>query len=298
MMKREGQEFHNAIVDITTEFKIRSIKTKAGKLIKLFSEKYVDLGEFLIKFFLEMVDYIISGGLGQANLNNYAVVQSYSSSLEGISNFPPEKILESSVLVFNIIIPNVLKKDMEQIFKVSFQKTLPQLYQIQDDLVKEKTCLLLGNFIDNIYSFETNYNEFEKGIEFLFDCLFQYNSNQGLSYQAANSIKDLIYVNKFTKIFNTILTKCFSDIALTIKDNENTIFFEVLLEIVLFINNPDYSLEICKEITGRILKEIKSPKKSKDQTSAQIYLNKCFNVLKAVTGNKELCVNHHVNPIK
>jgi len=294
-MKKDGRDFHNIIFDITTKFQVWSIKTKAGKLIKVFSDKYTGLGEFIINFYLQLLDYIISSQSGQVNLEDYNLLQ-LNSPYEVISKLSSEKIIEATLLVFNILTQTVLKQNITPLFTLIFQRNLPKLYLIQDDLDKEKICLLLGNFIDNIYLYDKNAKEFQQGVEFLFECLFQFNNNQGLSYQAANSIKDLIYVKKYSNIFNNVLSKCFSDIALSIKENENTIFFDVLLEIVLFIDNTDYTLEICKEITLRILKEIKTPSRKNLNLDFEYndYINKCFNVLKAVTENKTICNTYYV----
>ena len=308
LMKKDGKDFHNVVIDITTERKVFTIKTKAAKLLKIFSDKYSRLGEFLINFYLQLLDYIVltgishsdalqSNNLNLVNIENYQLLQQYSP-YQPLINISHDKILESLLLLFNIVIQHVLVPNTEKLFKTVFQKHMPNLLIIQDDMIREKLCLLLGNFIDNIYDCTTDYESFKTSVQFLFNCLFQFNSNQGLSYQAANSIKDLIYVNSYAQIFNDVLKLYFSDISLSIKENENLIFFDVILEIVVYINNPDYTIEICKEVTNRVLREIKTPNRNKDDKTnnqnTQIieyneYINKCFNVLKGITQNEEMC---------
>ena len=231
-------------------------------------------------------------------MTQYQLLNEYKSEI--LSSQKPESLVEVSMLILAINAKNINRTKIYHLFLAIFKKNIKLLLTAKDDVIRERNCLILSLYIEDIFDYdEKNISEFIIGIEYLFECVFQYHVNQGLSYQAANAIRDLISVKKYRQIFIDILCSFYSILIESIKENENILLFDLILEIILFIDNEYFIVEICNEVVQRILKEYKTPTRKKDKNkSYNVYLNKCFNILKAVTQTKEICIKYEVNFIQ
>jgi hypothetical protein len=233
-MRKDGKEYFNAILDLTTMHKIKTIKSVCGSIIKNLSLKYDGFASFIINFCLLQINLVIADN--PTNLD-YSLLKEYSSDL--FNTFPQDTILEICFVVLVINSPYVKLKSLEimqNVFKPNFSKLL----QVKDELLISRNCLFLGFFIDKVYIYEKEENEFRISAEYMFKCLFLYESNQAISYEAANAIKDLLYFADYKPTFDRIFEVIMPTIVLSIKDNDNIIFFEILYDIILYFNKNSF----------------------------------------------------------
>jgi len=290
-MKKDGRDYFNAILDLTTAQKIKTIKSMCGNIIKNLSLKFDGYANFIVNYCLLHINYIINNDKKEEI--DYSLLNEYKSDL--FNNFTQDSILEISIIILVINSPYVKLKSLElmkYIFKPNFQKLL----MVKDELLIDRNCLLLGFFIDKLFDYETENPQFRLGIEYLFKCLFFYETNKAVSYEAANAIKDLLYFKDYQETFDIIFEEIMPQIVLSIKDNDNIIFFEILFDIILFFDKTKYYIEILKQVTIRILKEFKTNHRIKDKEDNKynVYINKCFNIIKKLTGFADFCSHNEV----
>ena len=290
-MKNDGKEYFFSILDLTTTQKIKTIKSICGSIIKNLSLKYDGYASFLINFCLLHIDNVINGNSNKENID-YSLLNDFKSEL--FNSFSPDSVLEICIIILVINSPYVKLKLLE-LMKFIIIPNFYKLLQVKDELLIARNCLLFGFFIDKIFDYSKDSLEFKLCIEFLFSCLFMYEINEAISYEAANAIKDLIYFEDYKDMFYIILEKISPRLITHIKENTNIIFFDILYDIVPFLDGNNYNIEILKQVTSRILKEFKTPQRSKDKDNYNVYINKCFHIIKRLTGGEKFCIENEVS---
>jgi hypothetical protein len=302
----EGEEYHNKVIDIILNHKGKSYKVAASFLLTKLCEKYDGLSSFIINICFELIDFCMNGSNFDL-LTNYHLLSlsksiselNPSSTLENVSiqkiltTISAENLIDISFGIL-LILNNYVNKNTRfmGMLRLILETHSDKIFTINSDIIRDKLCLVLGIFLDELYKsdeIKAIYIHLGKIFEFLFSQILNFNKNQGTAYNASYSLCQLLYYKDFTDITNNIIRKLMPSILEGIKEIEVVIFFDVLVDIVLYIDIEDSLLQICKEVSNRILREIKSSRNLKGK-DLNVYISKCFHILRTILEkNSMLC---------
>lgn len=288
LMKLEGEEHHNLLVDYIFHHKTKNFKTSASFLLNKLCEKYDGLASFVINFCFELLDFCMNGSI-MDSLNKYSILSlAQNPENEGmqkvISGLTPENQIDTAFLILLILHQTVNKnKRFLAMTRLLLETYSDKMFTINSEMIKDKLCLLLGTFLDELYQpdeIEGFYQHLSKIFEFLFAQILNFHNNQGSAYNASYSLCQLLYCKDFVNLTNILIRKIMPNLIQIIKEIEVVLFFDVLVDIILYMDVEDSLISLCKEVTNRILKEIKSPKTK--EKNLNMYISKCFHILRTV----------------
>jgi hypothetical protein len=302
-MKVEGEDYFNFFQDLITTHKNKCYKTAASFLLTKLCEKYDGLENYLVNFVLQLCDYIMSQS-DTSKLPNYPLLQDPQVVEKFLSNtnFTPELLTDLSLLILAILNEKI-QKSWSHITKI---RVLFETYQhlnksISSILLKDKLCLVYGLFLSDLYK-ESEVEDSQNAekifnfIEFIFVQILQFRENPGLAYQASNAITHLIDDTIYSPIILNIIQKLMPQLIDQIAEIEIILFFDVLKEIVLYVDVEQFLLPVTKQIVNRILKEVKTNRKpntdkqgkDSEESRTNVYITKCFTILYAILGKHKL----------
>lgn len=294
-MQIDGGDYHNMIIDLIENHKFKTYKTAAGFLLTKLCEKYDGLGNFFVNFSLQVVDYCMKGSVSE-DLKNYPMLNyvdknsispEFSTGVEKImTSFSPETLIDAAMLNLLILSAHVTKNPSNMaLLRIILETHIDKFYNINSVIIKDKLCLIYGTFLDELYQpeeVESYYAHFSRVMEFLFMNVFAFKENQGVAYQAAYALNQLIYCKEYKNVVTAVVRKIIPKLIEIIKEIDVALYFDVLVDIVVYIDIEDSLIPFCKEVVTRILREIKSPNLSTKGNSEKVFLNKCFHILRTV----------------
>lgn len=290
MMLLDGEQYYNFIVDMIDNRKWKSYKTSTGFLLSRLCEKYDGLGNFVVNFLLQLIEYQISNTNSGENVPlsiekfNYLKEVSLDKAFQGLNQ---EQLIDTALLELSLL-PSFITKIPQNLnnLRVLLEKYSNAFYNVNSYFIKNRLCLLYGLYLDEVYKNEEEvekyYFQISEAIEFLFIQLFVFKEAAGVSYQAAHALNQLIYYKGYTSVTDKIVKRLMARLIENIKEIEIVLFFDVLIDIILYLDVEDHIMHLCKEVSARILKEIKSPKKKAVEEKANVYINKCITILRTV----------------
>ena len=196
-----------------------------------------------------------------------------------------EKEMEVCLLILSILENDIKKVDNGELLMLT-ERYIDLLLSIDIPIIKSRLCVFFQSYLDyfnrkkgdNSIQYETN----TKIIHSLFNYLMYYKETPGLSYQAAHSLTSLIRYKIYSNIVGDVSKQILPDLIKIIGEVQILLFFDVLNNIVLYLDVEDKVMLICKELTQRILTEIKSPLADLNEGHYNSYTNKCFNILLSI----------------
>jgi hypothetical protein len=267
-IKNNGENYFHTTMDMLEAHKNKYFRTASAYLLQKVVSKY-DLSSRVLNFVLRLADMSIT-----SNFDNSTEYETY------LKLFTQEQNLDMCLLVMTILSDDILKSKTT-LLRTFLDTHLDMLLSVNSNIIKNRLCLFFGAFLDSVYGLEYS-DKATKVIEFLFQQLFVYNDAPGVSYQAANSLNSLISHKNYSLIISDIVKKIILVLVNSIKEIEVDLFFDVLLDIVIYLDIDDHALYISREVTQRILKEVKSVRINNPESDYNDVMNKCFKVLMAI----------------
>jgi hypothetical protein len=261
-----GETYFETNMDMMEAHKHKYYKTATAFLLQKIVRKY-DISSTVVHFCLTLADACITS-------------VSNPECEEFIKTYTAEQNIDMSIMVICILSNEIIKSKVT-LLRNFLEAHLNILLSVNSTLIKNRLCLFFGLYLDQIY--KTAYTDnIAKVIEFLFQQLFSKEAN-GVSFQAANALNSLISHKGYSLVIADVIKKMIITLINTIKEIEVHLFFEVLLDIVIYLDIEDHVLFVFREVTQRILKEVKSVQPDiKSDSEYNIYINKCFKVLMAI----------------
>ena len=108
----------------------------------------------------------------------------------------------------------------------------------------------------------------------------------------------MIAQKDFIKAFQLILNKMLGKFIENIKLIDISLFFDVLYDITTHYDVEPFVVELLKQLSSRILKEIniltRIKKKTENKKDSGVIINKCFNIIRAITEKEKYVIKYIV----
>ena len=303
------------IDDIISENKEKRIKSTVAGLIKVFYKKNNESNNFIIKYTLGLLEFLISGNNNNL-FNNKDIFNENDIIIVLFKAYSKEKIATAIFLVLNILSEVDSKNDYlnDHYIRDYFDRIFDSLSKINNPLLKHQVILFISNYSLRFY--EPDSDAFETKILYLYDCLFETEYSL-ISNSASQAIQN--FFDKKNKQDPNIKTTLLKAAIKNISKFENHIaniqvsnFFDVLYQILLNFDKLDneFFIQIFEKICKRInveeerhrrlkfkVKKVKNKakKKAKEQTNLNDYniiINKCFNIIRMLVNSKTFVISN------
>ena len=205
-MDVEPDLYHQYMVDISSEFKIKNFRTSGCFLVNKICEKYNDMNNFVLSFCIEMFNYIISEGKIQNEFVEYNVY------LKNIKDALINQFDDKVKIDFALLIILILKEKLKEInnLKIRFRdiliKNQDKIHLISTPIIKIKLCKIYLYFLPKFFKKPNEITDkdvkkkfIENAINFLLNNIIQKNLLNGnseyiqaLSYEASETIAELL----------------------------------------------------------------------------------------------------------
>ena len=299
--------------DVIDSNKQKKIKSTVAGLIKVFYKKNEACNDFLFKYTVGLLEFLISGN--NNILNNKNIFNENDIIIVLLRAYSKEKIATALFLLLNII-ADVNSKNNERndaYLRDFFSRIFDSCCKTTNLLLKHQIILFISNYALRFY--ESDSDAFEVQILFLYSCLFDTNSSL-ISNSASEEIQHF-FDKKIDgeNIKNTLLKAAIKNI----NNFENHIaniqvanFFDVLYQILINFDkfDSDFFIKIFEKICKRVNVEEerhrrlkfkvkkeknKIKKKAAQQTNLKDYkiiVNKCFNIIRMLMHSKFFVVKN------
>ena len=299
--------------DVIDSNKQKKIKSTVAGLIKVFYKKNEACNDFLFKYTVGLLEFLISGN--NNILNNKNIFNENDIIIVLLRAYSKEKIATALFLLLNII-ADVNSKNNERndaYLRDFFSRIFDSCCKTTNLLLKHQIILFISNYALRFY--ESDSDAFEAQILFLYSCLFDTNSSL-ISNSASEEIQHF-FDKKIDgeNIKNTLLKAAIKNI----NNFENHIaniqvanFFDVLYQILINFDkfDSDFFIKIFEKICKRVNVEEerhrrlkfkvkkeknKIKKKAAQQTNLKDYeiiVNKCFNIIRMLMHSKFFVVKN------
>jgi hypothetical protein len=287
-MISDGKTYFSSIVDLTTSNELKLIKSKCSELIKNFCTKFDGFSNFISNYILVLFSFIMNKSQINENID-YEVLKINSSIY---NSFTFEMILELCLTVL-VTLSVYVKKSHIGLLQYLFRKHMEALLNQNESILICRLILFLGFYVDKIYDITKPEDEtmFKNLVQYLLTYLFIYDKNQAISYEAANAIKDLVYFREYNDIIQICFHEKITFFIKDIKETDNVIFFEILVEMLTYFDFDLNYFDIMSNLVKRILWEYKN-NKSKKRLSPII--NKAFGCITVLSEKEEFIMNNYV----
>ena len=243
------------IDDVINTNKQKKIKSTVAGLIKVFYKKNETCNDFLFKYTVGLLEFLISGN--NNILNNKDIFNENDIIIVLMKAYSKEKIATALFLLLNIIsdVNSKNNKRNDAYLRDFFTRIFNSCCNINNLLLKHQLILFISNYSLRFY--ETDSDAFELHILFLYSCLFETNSSL-ISNSASEEIQHFFDKKSDEEnIKNTLLRAAIKNIS----NFENHIaniqisnFFDVLYQILINFDkfDSDFFIKIFTKICKRI----------------------------------------------
>ena len=301
------------IDDVINGNKQKKIKSTVAGLIKVFYKKNEICKDFLFKYTVGLLEFLISGN--NNILSNKEYFNENDIIIVLLKAYSKEKIATTLFLLLNILadINPDKNKTNDAYLRDFFSRIFDACFKIDNVLLKHQIILFISNYA--LRFFESDSDAFESQILFLYNCLFDTKSSL-ISNSASEEIQHFFEKKSEDENIKSTLLKA---AIKNINNFENHIaniqisnFFDVLYQI--FINFEKYDNDFFIQIFAKICKRInveeerhrrlkfkvkkeknKIKKKAAEQTNLNDYkiiVNKCFNIIRMLMHSKIFVVKN------
>lgn len=288
-LKADGEDHQNFFLDCTSEFINKSYKTSVAFVLTKLVEKHDGLLQYIITEIILLLEFIHNGGLSNG-IGSYNL----TFNLSLIQNNRVEIIVDLCIFILNVLSKQIIKSPSIKPLQIFFIKYFNELIILEaqntsspltqsciSDIVIDKLTLFLGLYSQSIILSNNfpkeNYN---KILTYLFNSLINFNKNQGTSFLAAFSIKNIFSNKDLNGNFIQYMIQSFHILISVITEIEVIPYFSILETIVLSKQlKQDHLILLISKCNERVLKEIKSVKGKSKESDINVYQNKCLNII-------------------
>lgn len=305
----DPEGYHEYLNHITSEFKIKDLRTSACFLIHKICDKYEDIDNFILSFSTEMLNYILNEGKINNELSEYNIYLKY------IKNSPINNLNDIIKMDFSLLIILILKENISDItfftdrLKEILLSNQEKIHLIQNPLIKIKICKLYNYFLqllfkDNKDIPEEKANKFlENTINYLLNNIVQNKHEKGskfmeaLAQGASESINEIFYLsrvleNKFLmEYLNNNLEKNFPIFIKLIENIDVYSFYLVIQKILseIKISQRNLIFECLNNLYKKYQKEIET---GTGEIENKMFVNQFFIIIRRfLTGKNKLNVS-------
>jgi hypothetical protein len=212
----------------------------------------------------------------------------------------PEKEMEVCLIILSILENDIKKVDNGELLLL-VENYIDLLLSIDLIVIKSRLCVFFESYLDYFNRKKgdicINYETNVKIIHSLFGMLMLYKDAPGVAYQSAHCLTSLIRYKIYGNIVDDVCKKILPELIKSIGEIQILIFFDVLNNIILYLDIEDKVMIICKEIVQRILYEIKSPQTEISDNYYNTYTNKCFNILLTIVEKYKFFFGENLNEV-
>ena len=253
-LNEDPDGYHQYIINIISEFKLRNFRIAACFLILKIADKFDDMANFILSFNIEMLNYIINEGNIKNEISEYNVYLKYIKDAL-INNFSNPIKMDFSFLIILIFKNYIYKIEFFlNRFRDIFINNQEKIHLISSPLIKIKICKIYKLFFPIFIKTDNKNTEqkesifIQNSVNFLLNNVIQKNYEKGNNYiqslgqEASETIIELFNISTYTA--NELFLKYIS------QNLENN--FSLLIKLIEIINVDSFYL-----ILEHILSEIK-----------------------------------------
>ena len=298
------------IEDIITNNKQKKIKSSLAGLIKIFYQKNKNCNEFMIKYTLGLLDYLINNNT--INSKEQTLFSENDIIILLLKAYSKDKIICALFLALNIFsdvddYSNIEENDnlINQFYVLSFGNITNNLNYPP---LKHQFIIFIKNYclrflLEDNTALKTNVRYL---YQFLFDLKYLLISNSAADALQSFFKYDLEENEEVKKILINVAENISLDLEKKIIDIQISSFFDILYDIITNFGQRESDffknifINLCKRVSVEVerhhrLKFIvkkdtnKAKKKATEQTKLNDYkviINKCFNIIKLLINNK------------
>lgn len=290
----EGTNYANYIYDITL--------TRKGKNIKVSLSKFLHFGcksnPQYLHFLIEYSFLLIKSG---TQPNSFLAPEDIMTKANNIQK------IETAFLVLCIISKNIKSEETKKTIFDCFIGNLQILSDtIKDNsLIRERVCLFISIYIEKFFSLEVNQDFITQICEFLFGNIFSIEKPIAKfeSFDALKQIFEQLSSIRYENAITSLTFKYIHQFIVYAKVTKTPLFFDILHDIVSFINNEENISELLAILISRVISEI-SPRKMSHNSNNEmeltrtlssqykVIISKCFNVIQSIFNNKSFIINN------
>ena len=315
-IENDPEGYHQYINDITFKFKNQNFRTSGCFLVKKICEEYEDIDNFVISFFLEMLNYIINEGQVKSEIAEYNIYLKYQKSA-CIDQFNEKIKLDFSLLIFLILKQKIIQNEYlrNRLFNIlvnNYQK----LHLIQYQIIQIKLCKIYYNYLPRFFNEGTNIQKekkrqfIENVINYLLNCIVQKNIQinneycQALSYDASTTIMELMNMqtksekedNELKNYISKILEDNFGILNILIFNIDYYTYFSLIQQIIetIKINKRNLIFECLSNLTTKFIENY-----SKPNNENKLFYNQYFNIISSfLLGENKILSNNEEEILK
>ena len=299
-MNIEPEGYHQYLIDIITEFKIKNFRSSACFLVEKICKKFEDMSSFVLSFNIEMLNYIINEGKIKNEIYEYNVYLNNNKDTL-INKFNDKIKLDFSLLIILILRIFIYRNDF---FIARLREILinnqEKFHSIPSPIIKIKLFKIYNYFLsiflkdDNKISKEIQSKFVENAINFLLNNIIQNNLEKGKEYiqalgqEASETITELLNLPKSenTLLINYIsdnLEKNFSIFNNLIEKVDVYSFYLLMDQIIseIKINKRDLIFECLSNLSKKFQKEF-----LKNNQESKVFCNQFFTILRSFLSGK------------
>ena len=302
------------INDILLDNKEKKIKSTVSGLIKTFYKKNDECNNFLIKYTIGLLAFLLNGN--NDLINNKEIFNENDIIIILLKAYSKEKISIALFLVLNLLADVDTKNNkindaqLHNFFEMNFQTC----FKTNNILLKHQLILFVSNYSLRFY--ESDSNAFETMVVYLYNCLFETQYSL-ISNSASESIQNF-FDKKYGEdggVKDTLLKvaiKNISNFENHIANIQISNFFDVIYQILFHFDKLENNFfiqifqKVCKRINVeeerhrrlkfKVKKEKnKIKKKAVNDTNLNDYniiINKCFNIIRMLMNSKIFVVKN------
>lgn len=261
-LKDDGESYFNYMADLVQDQKIKSCRASMAFLLQKICDNYGFVSSMVLNFILQYFENLLNDNKTELPQNQFSMLVNSNSPIITIDY---EYKIDFCLLVLILLEDHFVdSKLFKQRFRTIFLNHYIKLNGMNSVLVMDKLCLFYGIFIQILFE-EGNYDDDYKFNSIVFDylmsILLNYTKCEGLGYQSANAIYDILYQNDLGKelIFSDIINQNISKINMLIEESDVHLFYSILVYIEerIDFNSIEAESELLTNVTKRMLKEIK-----------------------------------------
>ena len=156
-LETDPDGYHQYINDITFQFKEKSFRTSACFLVKKICDIFEEMGNFVLSFVLEMLNYIIKRGENIGDLSGYNVYLKYKSNAL-IDQFNDKIKLDFCLLIILILKEKIIQNSYlsKRLLDILIEN-YSNIHLIPFSIIKIKLCKIYYYFLP-LYFGKVNYS--------------------------------------------------------------------------------------------------------------------------------------------
>eukprot|EP00357_Protocruzia_adherens_P031356 CAMPEP_0114996878 /NCGR_PEP_ID=MMETSP0216-20121206/14576_1 /TAXON_ID=223996 /ORGANISM="Protocruzia adherens, Strain Boccale" /LENGTH=1103 /DNA_ID=CAMNT_0002361173 /DNA_START=31 /DNA_END=3342 /DNA_ORIENTATION=- len=293
----DPDDFVALAVDACDKQKSDVYKTAAAELLELICDHIDGAITFISYFVCCTIDFAIKyeGDLTQLDAQNYAPLVEFKDCVF-LTKTPLEIQIETCLValtVFSYIIPK--REDLKILIENLIHRHLEPLCHSKSGLIRSRFCLLMGYYSEILFDKENYQKTFVDTISFLIRSLMD--QELGVALQAVDSLGSTITDADLVPRVGSTVNQLFPLLISIVRTTQLHKFFDMLLDMIRPYATcfDDSIVQLIEALVERVRAELDSLANSGEKK--YIMINKCWNVLRAISENTTL-ISKYYNEIE